>query len=187
MTETEPGPDSGQIFTAGHSTHASHGFLRLLGAHAVACVADVRRYPASRRQPQFNAEALAEALGEAGIAYVGLGAELGGRRRVRPGSANEGWRVDGFRAYADHMDTQGFAAGLARLEKLATESVTAVMCAEGDWRRCHRQLIADALVVGGWRVRHILPAGSLEDHRLTSFALVEGKRITYPGPQGRLA
>jgi uncharacterized protein (DUF488 family) len=187
MTETEPGAGSRRIFTIGHSTHGAHRFLRLLSGHAVACVADVRRYPASRRQPQFNAESLAEALAEAGIAYLGLGAELGGRRRVRPGSANDGWRVQGFRAYADHMDTAGFAAGMARLEELATESLTAVMCAEGDWRRCHRQLIADALVVAGWRVRHILPDGSLDDHRLTAVALVEGERITYPGPQGRLA
>jgi uncharacterized protein (DUF488 family) len=183
----KPPPAPGQIFTVGHSTHEAERFLRLLRAHSIRRLADVRRYPASRRQPHFNAEAVAAMLAEAGIAYVGLGAELGGRRRVRPGSANDGWRVQGFRAYADHMDSEAFAAGLARLEQLASESATALMCAEADWRRCHRQLIADALLVRGWRVRHILRDGRLELHRLTPFALLEGERLTYPAPQRGLA
>jgi uncharacterized protein (DUF488 family) len=180
-------PAAGVLFTVGHSTHEARAFLGLLRVHGVAAVADVRRYPASRRQPQFNADALAAALGEAGIAYAGLGDELGGRRRRRRGSANDGWRVEGFRAYADHMGTAEFAAGLARLEQLASGAPTAVMCAEGDWRRCHRRLVADALLVRGWRVVHILRDARLEDHELTPFAVVEGGGIAYPAPQGRLA
>lgn len=180
-----PGPDA--IFTVGHSTHEAQRFLRLLQAQAVGTLVDVRRYPASRRQPQFNADALATTLGEAGFAYIGLGAELGGRRRARTGSANDGWRVAGFRAYADHMATREFAAGLARLEEVAAASATAVMCAEADWRRCHRRLIADALLIRGWRVLHILRDGGIEDHELTSFAVVDGRRISYPAPQTRLA
>jgi uncharacterized protein (DUF488 family) len=94
--------------------------------------------------------------------------------------------VEGFRAYADHMESAEFRRGLAQLEGHARHSSTAVMCAEADWRRCHRQLIADALVVRGWRVEHILRDGRLEQHRLTSFAVVEEGRISYPAPQGRI-
>jgi uncharacterized protein (DUF488 family) len=186
MPDRDQAPDAREVFTVGHSTHEAERFLRLLQAHAVGLLADVRRYPASRRQPQFNADALAATLEDAGIAYVGLGDELGGRRRARAGSANDGWRVEGFRAYADHMATPEFAAALARLEERAGERATAFMCAEGDWRRCHRRLIADALVARGWRVRHVLPDGRLEDHELTAFAVVDGERISYPSPQARL-
>jgi uncharacterized protein (DUF488 family) len=187
MPETEEGrEDPARVFSVGHSTHAAARFLHLLRAHHVRCLADVRRYPASRRHPDFESTRLEALLEEAGIAYAALGAELGGRRRARPGSANEGWRVEGFRAYADHMDSAEFRRGLARLEELARRSSTAVMCAEANWRRCHRQLIADALVVRGWRVEHILHDGRLERHRLTPFAVIEAGRISYPAPQGRL-
>jgi uncharacterized protein (DUF488 family) len=182
-----PVPGAGEIFTIGHSTHEVGRFLALLRGHSIRCLADVRRYPGSRRQPQFNAAALESSLGSAGVTYAELGAELGGRRRPRPGSSNDGWRVEGFRAYADHMDGPEFIAGLARLEALAAEAATALMCAEGDWRRCHRRLIADALVARGWGVRHILRDGALEQHRLTDFAVIDGGRLSYPAPQGRLA
>lgn len=158
-----------EILTVGHSTHPAERLVRLLRAHGVELVADVRRYPGSRRHPQFNADALAAALAAAGIAYERIGDELGGRRRARRGSRHTGWRVAAFRAYADHMETDEFAAGLERLERLARERRTAIMCAEGEWRRCHRRLISDALTPRGWRVLHIRPDGRVEEHQPTVF------------------
>ncbi len=156
-----------EILTVGHSTHPAERLVRLLGAHGVELVADVRRFPGSRRHPQFNADALASTLADAGIAYERLGDELGGRRRPRPGSRHTGWRVEAFRGYADHMETDQFAAGLERLEGLGRERRTAIMCAEGEWRRCHRRLISDALAARGWRVLHIRPDGRTEEHQPT--------------------
>jgi uncharacterized protein (DUF488 family) len=172
-----------EILTIGHSTHPEERFLALLDRHRVAAVADVRRFPSSRRLPHFNASRLEASLRERGIAYAPLGEGLGGRRKADPDSPNAGWRVGGFRGYADHMSSPEFAAGLEELERLGEERRTAVMCAEGPWWRCHRQLIADALAVRGWSVAHVLPDGRLEAHRLTPFALVEGDRITYPPSQ----
>ena len=154
-----------EILTIGHSTHSLERFVALLEAHSVGLVCDVRRYPGSRRNPQFNAASLESALAEAGRGYAGLGDELGGRRRPRRDSPHTAWRVAAFRGYADHMETEEFAAGLERLEALAEAHRSAVMCAEGDWRRCHRRLISDALVSRGWRVLHIRPDGRLEEHQ----------------------
>jgi len=175
-----------EAFPIGHSTHPVERFLKLLGAHRITAVADVRRHPGSRRHPQFGAEALAASLGEHGIAYVPFGDELGGRRRAASGSANTGWRSASFRGYADHMASEDFAAGLARLEELASERRTAIMCAEADWRRCHRQLIADALTARGWRVIHILADGRSETHRTTPFARVRDGRPVYPAGEALL-
>ena len=175
-----------QILTVGHSTHDEDRFLDILRGHGVELLADVRRFPASRRNPQFGAEHLAEALKGMGLAYAPFGEELGGRRRPSPASPNGGWRVDGFRAYADHMSSDEFEAGLRRLADAARERRTAVMCAEGDWRRCHRRLIADALLVQGWRVIHVLRDGGREDHELTPFAVVDRGRLTYPPAQAEL-
>jgi uncharacterized protein (DUF488 family) len=179
-------PDTGEILTIGHSTHDADRFGALLRPHRVELVADVRRYPASRRHPQFNASALGAMLDAAGIGYEALGDQLGGRRRARRDSPHTGWRVTGFRAYADHMESDDFAAGLERLEDLARERRAAIMCAEGDWRRCHRRLIADALLVRGWRVAHIRPDGRCEEHRLTPFAVAEGHALTYCPSQAAL-
>jgi uncharacterized protein (DUF488 family) len=148
-------------------------------------VADVRAYPTSRRAPDASREALERWLPEEGVAYLHL-PELGGRRRARPGSENQGWRTEGFRAYADHMRTEKFRGGLERLERAAREQATAVMCAEGLWWRCHRRLISDALLVRGWEVRHILPDGELAEHELPEFALVEGNEVSYPPAQQTL-
>jgi uncharacterized protein (DUF488 family) len=179
-------PPPHEVLTIGHSTHEAAGFVNLLQRHRIEAVADVRRWPSSRRLPHFNAGALEAMLDADGIAYLGLGEQLGGRRRAAPDSPNAGWRVAGFRAYADHMASPDFAEGLGRLERLATERRTAVMCAEGVWWRCHRQLIADALLVRGWRVLHVLPDARLDEHRMTTFALVEGDRLTYPPSQATL-
>jgi uncharacterized protein (DUF488 family) len=169
------------IFTIGHSTHGPDEFLQLLRGPRIETVADVRRWPSSRRLPHFNAGSLAESLPREGIVYVQLGEALGGRRRPRPDTPNTGWRVAGFRGYADHMESAEFRSALAELEDLARERRTALMCAEAPWWRCHRQLIADALIARGWEVQHVMPDGRLEQHRLTPFALVEGESVTYPG------
>jgi uncharacterized protein (DUF488 family) len=176
---------AGEILTIGHSTHPIERFIRLLAANRVELLADVRRFPGSRRNPQFGAEALAGSLAEAGIAYEALGAEVGGRRRARRDSPNDAWRVEGFRAYADHTGTDEFRRGLERLEGLAHERRTAIMCAEADWRRCHRRLIADALIARGWRVLHIAADGRTSEHALPEFATVAGCEVRY-GTQPRL-
>jgi uncharacterized protein (DUF488 family) len=158
-----------EIFTVGHSTHPIERFLRLLGAHAIETLADVRRYPASRRNPQFNASALAASLERAGIGYAELGESLGGRRRVARRTTPSSWRNPAFAAYADYMRGEEFAAGLARLEELGRERRTAYVCAEADWHRCHRRLISDALESRGWRVMHIGADGRTERHPPTIF------------------
>jgi uncharacterized protein (DUF488 family) len=168
------------MLTIGHSTHAQNRFAELLRAHGIEVLVDVRRYPASRRHPQFNADSLKAALQGDGVAYLSLGHELGGRRRPRPDSPNTGWRVAAFGAYADHMHSAEFVAGLKRLEDRAQKGRAAIMCAEGDWRRCHRRLIADALVVRGWRVLHIRPDGGGEEHQLTPFAVTTEAGVVYP-------
>ena len=176
----------GEILTVGHSNHEEEDFLDLLRGAGVELIADVRRYPGSRRQPHFERTALAAVLLEAGIGYRWLGETLGGRRRPLPGSMNDAWESDQFRGYADHMGSDEFAAGLAELEGLGREQRVAVMCAEAWWIRCHRRLIADALTAHGWRVLHLGANGRLEQHELTDFAVVEGGRITYPAQQTTL-
>ena len=149
-------------------------------------LADVRRHPGSRRHPQFASHALAVSLPARGIEYTHLPA-LGGRRKASPASVNDGWENESFRAYADHLESEEFRAGLAALEDLAGRRPTAVMCAEGLWWRCHRRLVADVLTVRGWTVCHIAPGGALSEHALPEFAVVEGERVTYPAPQLRLS
>ena len=153
-----------QILTIGHSTHPIERFVALLESHAVEALADVRRFPGSRRNPQFNGEALAASLAGAGIEYVPLGEKLGGRRELSPGAPDRGWRNASFAGYAEHMQGDDFAAGLALLEGLARSRPTAYMCAEADWRRCHRRLISDALVARGWLVLHLGARGDVEEH-----------------------
>lgn len=154
-----------QLFTIGHSTHSADRFVDLLRGQDVEVLADVRRFPGSRRNPQFNVGALGESLAEAGISYEPFGEELGGRRRPTRPAEQSPWRVEGFRGYAEYMETPEFRAGLERLERLARERRTAIMCAESDWRRCHRRLISDALTARGWRVIHIRPDGRTEEHQ----------------------
>jgi uncharacterized protein (DUF488 family) len=151
----------------------------------VCAVADVRRFPSSRRHPHFNAAELEGLLARAGIAYRHL-PELGGRRKAVSGSPNGGWEVGQFQGYADHMASPEFRAGLDRLVELAGECRTAVMCAEAQWWRCHRRLVSDALVVRGHEVHHLGHRGELTAHELTPFAVVAGERITYPPAQGEL-
>ncbi|MDD5330999.1 MAG: DUF488 domain-containing protein [Sulfuricella sp.] len=172
------------VFTIGHSTRELTEFLRILQIHGVTQVADVRSIPRSRHNPQFNREILAEKLPAAGIGYVHL-EELGGLRHSRADSPNQAWRNASFRGFADYMQTDEFAAGLARLIELARQGQVALMCAEAVPWRCHRSLIADALTVRGIAVEHIAGSGSRRPHTLTLWARVEGSRITYPANETR--
>jgi uncharacterized protein (DUF488 family) len=170
---------SGRIFSIGHSTHELSEFIRLLRAHRVEQVADVRAHPGSKRLPWFNLEALSRELPAHDLLYVHL-PQLGGRRRPSPDSPNRGWRKGGFRGYADHMAGAEFAAGIEALQALAWRRPTAMMCAEGLWWRCHRRLVSDALTVAGWEVLHIAPNGGATTHELTHFAALDAGRLTYP-------
>ncbi|TXF11877.1 DUF488 domain-containing protein [Pelomicrobium methylotrophicum] len=170
------------VYTVGHSTRKLEAFLDLLRQHGIQQLVDVRRFPASRRHPHFAREPLAQALSAAGIGYVHEPA-LGGWRSPRPGSPNTAWRQKSFQGYADHMDTPEFRAALERVIAAACPRPTAVMCAEITPWRCHRQLIADALVVRGHAVGHIVTAQQTETHRLHPGArALEDGRLVYAGP-----
>ncbi|HZV51227.1 MAG TPA: DUF488 domain-containing protein [Candidatus Dormibacteraeota bacterium] len=171
------------IYSVGHSNRSLEELIALLQAHGVDLLVDVRTAPGSRRHPQFGRLALAEALGRIGIEYVHL-PELGGLRRPRPDSPNTGWRNQSFRGYADYMQTGAWEAGLRRLIELAGGRRAIIMCAEAVPWRCHRSLIADALLARGIVVRHVLGPGDERPHAMTPFARVEGERITYPGQSG---
>lgn len=166
--------------TVGHSTRTAGQFIDLLQIHGVEGIADVRRFPGSRRYPHFSRESLEASLAAHRIAYCHI-PELGGRRAPHHDSSNTGWRHPSFRAYADHMATDEFAGGLASLLAFAQDRRVAVMCAEAQWWHCHRQLIADALVVRGFDVRHIMSPTNAQPHELTSFARVAGSGVSYPG------
>jgi len=174
-----------EILTVGHSTHTAPAFVELLAGASVELVADVRRFPSSRRMPWFNEGSLRGELAAVGIGYLHL-PELGGRRSAVAGSPNAGWRVGQFQGYADHMETEEFAAGLTRLLDEAGRRRTAVMCAEAQWWRCHRRLLSDVLVARGWTVTHLGSRGETEPHRLTDFAVVEGERLVYPPAQASM-
>jgi uncharacterized protein (DUF488 family) len=169
----------GILYTVGHSTHDLDEFLELLRSHVIAAVADVRRFPGSRRYPHFNAAALGQSLPAVGIEYVPF-VELGGRRQPRPDSPNTAWRNAAFRGYADYMQTPDFLTGLEKLEQLGRVKKTAVMCSEAVPWRCHRSLIADAMRIRGWKVLDIFTPKSAKPHELPSFAVVKGLEIVYP-------
>lgn len=173
------------LLTIGHSNHSWEVFLGLLRAHQVNQLADVRRYPASRRHPQFGGPTLARSLEAAGIGYAHHEA-LGGRRPPRPDSPNAAWRDAAFRGYADYMQTPAFEQALIHLLEQAAAGSTAILCAEADPRHCHRSLIADALLARGVPVEHILTPGQREPHALTPAAQVERGRLWYPAGQLRL-
>jgi uncharacterized protein (DUF488 family) len=167
-------------FTIGHSTRSVQDFISLLLAHHIELVVDVRTMPRSRRNPQFNLETLPQSLQGAGIGYEHVAA-LGGFRRPSPHSPNTGWRNASFRGYADYMQTVAFAAAIESLAARAQRQRLAVMCAEAVPWRCHRSLIADALVIRGIQVGEIISATRTQAHAMTSFARVEGTTVTYPG------
>jgi uncharacterized protein (DUF488 family) len=176
---------AGTVFTVGHSNRAIEAFLDLLRTYDIQCVADIRTVPRSRHNPQFNADALAASLAANDIDYDPLRA-LGGLRHARKDSPNAGWRNESFRGYADYMQTPSFAEGLERLIEISRARRTAIMCAESVPWRCHRSLVADALVVREIPVIEILSQTSWQPHTLTSFAHAEGTNITYPPTQQTL-
>jgi uncharacterized protein (DUF488 family) len=171
--------NSRAIHTIGHSTRTIEAFTALLREHRIELLVDVRRWPASRRYPHFHRQSLAASLSPAGMGYLWRG-DLGGFRKPSAESPNTAWRVGAFRAYADFMLTPEFEVIMQEMEQLIASQRVAIMCAEAVPWRCHRQLLADAFLVRGWPVRHILDDGCHE-HKLPSFAEVEGRRIHYSG------
>jgi len=167
------------VMTIGHSTRTLEEFIGLLQAHAVSLVADVRTIPRSRHNPQFNKDSLPEELKKAGLGYVHLPG-LGGLRHAKLNSLNVGWRNASFRGYADYMQTPEFETSLEELIQLAKHKQIAIMCAEAVPWRCHRSLIADALLVRRIRTEDIMSATRRQVHTLTPFAKVRGTTITYP-------
>ncbi len=170
-----------QVFTIGHSTRPLEEFLALLSAYRVTLLVDIRLVPASRRFPHFTRDSLAASLAAAGMDYLHLN-DLGGRRTPRADSPHTGWRSRSFRGYADYMETPQWEAAAAIVLARGRTASTALMCAEAVPWRCHRQLVADGLLVRDATVWHILGRDRLERHRLTPFARVDGIRITYDRP-----
>lgn len=180
--------DEFRVLTIGHSTRPLEELVALLRAHRVMRLVDVRTIPRSRHNPQFNLETLPEALAASGIDYRHFPG-LGGLRPQKAGSINAGWRNPSFRAFADYMQTREFAGNLEEMLGMARQEQIALMCAEAVPWRCHRSLIADALLLRGVRVEEIVSESRTDPHKLTPFARVEGMTVTYPSPEpatGRL-
>lgn len=173
-------------YTIGHSTRSTEEFVAVLAQFGVENVADVRSVPHSAHNPQFDLQTLPHALSESGIAYTHH-PRLGGFRHPTGDSANDGWRNERFRAYADYMQTAQFEEALEALAEEARRLPTALMCAEAVPWRCHRSLIGDALLVRGFEVVDIISADSAKPHLLTPFAKVDGTTITYPAPREEAA
>ena len=181
--QSEPGtcraPD---LWTIGHSTLPIEQFIASLETNRIEVIADVRRFPGSRRHPQFGQEELSASLKKAGIEYVHF-PELGGRRPSQKNSPNTAWRNEAFRGYADYMMSSTFQNGIQRLQAIAEKKRTAVLCAEALWWRCHRGLIADYFKAHGAKVLHILSSAKVEEHPFTGAArLVDGK-LSYSLPE----
>ncbi len=170
-----------EIFAIGHSTRPFEDFVKLLHAHDVQILADIRTVPKSLHNPQYAQANLESALARENIRYVHL-KRLGGLRRAKPDSINLGWENASFRGYADYMQTPEFEAGLDELIALAQEGRVAMMCAEGNPFRCHRQLVADALTARGIPVYHIISRKTARKHELNPRAAVVNQRVTYPAP-----
>lgn len=168
-----------RVFTIGHSTRPLEEFVELLHAHNVTHLVDIRTIPRSRHNPQYEQTALQESLPKHGIQYVYI-KELGGLRSSTKKSVNMGWRNTSFRHYADYMQTDEFETGIDSLLRLCTDQQCAIMCAEAVPWRCHRSLVADALIVREVDVYDIISSSSPKKHSLTSFASVTGSNITYP-------
>lgn len=167
------------IYTIGHSTHDKKKFIEMLKAYGIRLLIDVRTIPKSRKVQQFNRDTLEKFLRKEGLTYVHI-PELGGLRHASRNSINTGWRNAGFRGYADYMQTGEFWEGLDKLMRIAEGKKSAIMCAEALPWRCHRSLIADALLVRGIKVFHILSSKKLLEHKMTEFAKVRNGIIAYP-------
>lgn len=175
MTKEKP-----LLYTIGHSTRSLDELVELLRAHGVQRLIDVRTVPRSRHNPQFNRDTLAKSLHNRQLNYRHLKA-LGGLRHTRADSTNTAWRNKSFRGYADYMQASEFQSALKTLITLAQDKPAAIMCAEAVPWRCHRSLIADALIVRGFEVRDIMSLTNAPLHKLSPFAAVHGTQVTYPG------
>lgn len=175
------------VFTVGHSNRSLQAFLDLIASAGIDFVADIRKMPMSRANPQFNQDVLAGALAAAGIGYAHVAA-LGGLRGKAfgvPFEVNALWRNRSFHNYADYALSPEFRDGLAEVLRIGAERPLTVMCSEAVWWRCHRRIVADYLIADAMPVFHIMGEGRLEPARLTPGALVAGASITYPpGPEG---
>jgi uncharacterized protein (DUF488 family) len=169
-----------RIWTIGHSTRTAAEFEKLVGAHHVQTIVDVRSYPVSRRFPHFSQSHLSENLAQAGVSYCHI-PSLGGMRKPLPNSKNTAWKNASFRGYADHMETEIFDEGISELLRVAANSRTAFMCAESLWWKCHRSLIADCLKSKGHEVIHILTVDKTEVHPYTSAARIVEGELSYAG------
>lgn len=166
------------IWTIGHSTRSISEFISMLQSFDISLLVDVRHFPGSRKYPHFNKEALATSLKDANIKYEHI-ESLGGRRKAKPDTLNTAWRHAAFRGYADHMETEEFKEGMARLRELAKKTPTAYMCSEAVWWRCHRSLISDLLKSEGWIVNHIMDVGASKEHPYTAPAKIINGILTY--------
>lgn len=165
-------------YTIGHSTLTIAEFLLALEFYEIKTLVDIRRFPGSRKYPQFNQDNLKSAVEAAGIKYIHL-LDLGGRRKVKFDSKNTGWRNESFQGYADYMETDEFENAALELAQLALDQTTAYMCAEGLWWRCHRSMVSDYLKAKGWQVLHIMPTGKTQEHPYTAPAKIIGNRVSY--------
>ena len=178
-------PAAGTLWTIGHSNRPWDVFVAMLGEAGIEVLADIRRFAGSRRNPQFSRDAMPAALAEVGIRYWPLLA-MGGRRKPAPDSPNTAWRVDAFRAYADHLAAPDYIAAREALMAEALLRRTCVMCAEALWWQCHRRLVADDFVARGWTVLHLMAPGKAAAHQLNPDAVMVDGVLRYPAPQGRL-
>ncbi len=168
------------VFTMGFSTRTWEETVEILHAYKIERLIDIRTLPGSKRTPQFNLENLKAELPKAGVEYIHM-KSLGGLRKPKKNSTkNTAWRNEGFRGYADYMQTDEFANSLATLETLIKEKPSVYVCTEAVFWRCHRQLVSDALLIRGFKVGHIFNSTKVEPHKLTQFANVAGNKITYP-------
>lgn len=170
--------DKKTIWTIGHSTRTLEELVAMLHSFQIEMVADIRSFPGSRRYPQFNKEALEISIPENNMQYIHL-KELGGRRKVNPGSKNTAWRHLAFRGYADYMETEDFKKGIETLEHLAIKHRTAYMCSEAVWWRCHRSMVSDYLKVHEWNVMHIMDVGKEVEHPYTQPARIFNGDLSY--------
>lgn len=166
------------IYTIGHSTRSLEEFLSMLHSFHIKTVADVRRFPSSRKFPQYNQDNLKLALKDAGINYIHL-IDLGGRRKAKKDSKNTIWKNVSFRGYADYMETEDFENAVQELEEIAMQDTTVYMCSEAVWWRCHRSMVSDYLKAKGWEVLHIMGIGKAQDHKYTAPAKVKDHKVSY--------
>ncbi|WP_194852619.1 DUF488 domain-containing protein [Nonlabens antarcticus] len=166
------------IYTIGHSTRSLEDFMSMLNSFKVKVVADVRRFPGSRKYPQFNQESLKSSLEEAGIEYIHM-LDLGGRRKARKDTKNTTWNNVSFRGYADYMETEEFENAVSKLEVIALKQTTVYMCSEAVWWRCHRSMVSDYLMAKGWEVLHIMGIDKSQEHKYTAPANVYEQKVSY--------